>query len=286
MQLVTGATGNVGAELVRALLDAGEPVRALVRSESGREALPEGVDGFVGNLDRSETLAAALDGAHGLHLLSGYADMDGLLAEVRSAGVRHVVLQSASSAATGDMTNAVARYHIVSEHAVKDSEVGWTILRPNSFMSNALRWAPQLQAGDVVREPFADVPVATIDPADIAAVSALALTEGGHDGRTYRISGPRSMLPVDRLAVLAEVLGRDLRLEPLSDAEAKVQMRATMPAEYVDAFFRFFAEGQLDESAVLPTVAEITGREPRSFEQWARAHADALAPAAQQSRGV
>lgn len=101
MQLVTGATGNVGAELVRALLDAGEPVRALVRSESGREALPEGVDGFVGNLDRSETLAAALDGAHGLHLLSGYADMDGLLAEVRSAGVRHVVLQSGPAGQLG-----------------------------------------------------------------------------------------------------------------------------------------------------------------------------------------
>jgi hypothetical protein len=49
-----------------------------------------------------------------------------------------------------------------------------------------------------------------------------------------------------------------------------------MPAEYVDAFFSFFADGTLDESQVLPTVQEVTGRPPRSFEQWARTHADAF----------
>jgi hypothetical protein len=53
-------------------------------------------------------------------------------------------------------------------------------------------------------------------------------------------------------------------------------MSASMPAEYVDAFFSFFVDGTLDESEVLPTVEEITGRPPRTFEQWARAHAGAF----------
>jgi hypothetical protein len=53
-------------------------------------------------------------------------------------------------------------------------------------------------------------------------------------------------------------------------------MSEAMPAEYVDAFFRFFVDGDVDESAVVPTVQEVTGRPPRSFKEWARAHADAF----------
>jgi uncharacterized protein YbjT (DUF2867 family) len=174
------------------------------------------------------------------------------------------------------MTNAVARYHILSEQAVRESGVPWTFLQPNTFMTNTLQWASQLEAGDVVRAPFADVRVATIDPHDVAAVAAEALTAGGHEGRSYRLSGPESLLPSDRIGVLGKVLGRDLRFEPQSNADARAEMSGAMPEEYVDAFFSFFADGELDESEVLPTVGEVTGRQPRSFEQWAIAHADAF----------
>jgi hypothetical protein len=76
--------------------------------------------------------------------------------------------------------------------------------------------------------------------------------------------------------VLAEVLGMDLRFEGQSDAEARAEMTGSMPPEYVDAFFSLFADGTLDESQVLPTVQAVTGRQPRSFEQGALAHADAF----------
>jgi uncharacterized protein YbjT (DUF2867 family) len=276
MILVTGATGNIGGEVVRALAGAGEEVRGLIRRDEDRSRLPAGVEGVVGDLNRPETLSSALAGVRGVHLLSGYQDMPGLLAEIRRAGVEHVVLQSSSSVPGGDMSNAVARYHILSEAAVRESRVPWTFLQPNSFMSNTFQWLPQLQSGDVVRTPFAEVRVATIDPFDVAAVSAQALTSKGHEERSYRLSGPEPLLPGDRVAVLAEVLGRDLRFEGQSDAEARAEMSEAMPAEYVDAFFSFFVDGKLDESQVLPTVEEVTGRPPRSFEQWARAHADAL----------
>lgn len=72
------------------------------------------------------------------------------------------------------------------------------------------------------------------------------------------------------------MLGRELRFEAQPDDEARAELAAAMPEEYVAAFFGFFVDGTLDESAVLPTVAEVTGRQPRSFEQWARAHADAF----------
>jgi uncharacterized protein YbjT (DUF2867 family) len=170
----------------------------------------------------------------------------------------------------------VARYHILSERAVRESGLGWTFLQPNTFMTNTFQWMTQLRQGDVIRAPFADVRVATIDPDDIGAVAAAALTSSASEGRAYRLTGPESLNPADRTAILAGVLGRELRFEGQSNEQARAEMSATMPAEYVDAFFRFFVDGDLDESAVLPTVQDITARAPRSFEAWARAHADAF----------
>jgi uncharacterized protein YbjT (DUF2867 family) len=275
MFLVTGATGNVGAEVVRALAGADEKVRALTRSDSS-SAMPSGVQAVAGDLNRPDSLSAALAGVRGVFLLPGYEDMEGILAEVRSAEVERVVLLSGSSAATGDTSNAVSAYMIRSEDAVRASGVPFTILRPYGFMSNALRWLDQLKAGDVVREPFANVAVAMIDPYDLAAVAATALLSDGHEGRSYVLSGPEALLPADRVRILGAALGRDLRLEALSDDEARAQMTAQMPVEYVDAFFDFYVDGALDESQVQPTVADVLGREPRMVEQWAAAHADAF----------
>jgi uncharacterized protein YbjT (DUF2867 family) len=204
-----------------------------------RSKLPAGVEGLVGDLNEPETLTAGLDGVRGMYLLSGYASEAELLAAARRAGVEHVVLQSSSSTPAGDMDNAIARYHILSERAVRDSGMASTFLQPDSFMTNTLQWAPQLRAGDVVREAFPDVRLAMIDPRDIAAVAARVFTSSGHEGRAYRLSGPESLLPADRVAVLAEVLGRDLRFEGKSDAQARAEMSASMPAEYVDALFSF-----------------------------------------------
>ncbi|WP_431918522.1 NAD(P)H-binding protein [Nonomuraea jabiensis] len=275
MILVTGATGNVGSELVAALASAGRPVRALVRDRH-RAALPAGAEAVTGDLNQPESLAEALDGVQGLYLMPGYANMPGLLARARDAGVRHVVLLSGGSAALEDLGNAVSRYMTLSERAVRESGLAWTFLRPRSFMSNALRWLPQLEAGDVVRVPFADVPVAAVDPYDIAAVAARALLSGEHEGRIHELTGPRALLPADQVAVLAQVLGRDLRCEGLTNSQARAEMEADMPVEYVDAFFQFFVDGTLDETTVHPTVEDVLGRPPRTFEQWARDHADAF----------
>jgi uncharacterized protein YbjT (DUF2867 family) len=209
-------------------------------------------------------------------LLSGYGGLEETLANMRRAGVERVVLLSSSAAPAGDETNAVARYHIRSERAVRASGLGWTFLQPNTFMTNTFQWLAQMRQGDVIRAPFPDVRVATIDPDDIGAVAALALTSDANEGHAYRLSGLESLTPADRVAILGEVLGRDLRFEAQTNDEARAEMSAAMPAEYVDAFFRFFVDGDLDESAVRPTVQELTGRAPRTFAAWTRAHADAF----------
>jgi uncharacterized protein YbjT (DUF2867 family) len=272
MFLVTGATGNVGSELVAALAAAGERVRAVVRDPAGA-ALPAGVEAVAGDLNRPETLAPALDGVRGMFLLPGYDGLDDLLARARDAGVERAVLLSGGSVGSGDLTNAVARYMILSERAVEASGLAWTFLRCRAFMSNALRWLPQLRAGDLVRAQFPGVRAAVVDPYDIAAVAAAALTGEGHAGQAYPLTGPESLLPAEQVAVLGRALGRELRCEGLSNDETRAELEAAMPVAYVDAFFSFYVDGTLDEATVHPTVPAVTGRPARTLAQWAAAHA-------------
>jgi uncharacterized protein YbjT (DUF2867 family) len=261
--------------VLNGLLEVGAEASGLVKPGS-ESKLPDGVKAATGDLNDPETLRGHLEGVSAVFLLSGYEGIDRTLALMGEAGVQRVVLLSSSAAPTGDLDNAVARYHILSERAVSESGLPWTFLRPNSFMSNAFRWLPQLEDGNVIHGPFGDVAISTIDPDDLGAVAARALTTDEHEGQTYRLSGPEALRPAEQVAILAKYAGRDLRFDAQSDAEARAEMEGQMPKEYVDAFFQFFVEGAIDETTVHPTVKQVTGREPRSFEDWAERHADAF----------
>jgi uncharacterized protein YbjT (DUF2867 family) len=271
MILVTGATGNVGGELVAALVARGEPVRAVVRDPASSGL--SGVEIVRADLEFPESLTPALDGIRSAFLLGGWSDMPEILRRMQRAGVERVVLLTSRCVVGGQPDNPVTRMWLDSEAAVRDSGIAWTLLRPSGYQSNALRWLPQLQAGDVVRAPWPQVAIAAIDPADIASVTATVLTEPSHEGAAHTLSGPEALTPADQIATLAHVLGRPLRYEPISDEQARREMAETTPAAYIDAFFRFYSDGEFDDSSAVDTVLQITGSRPRTFEQWARAHA-------------
>ncbi len=259
-----GATGNVGGALVELLRACDVRVHAISRRA---QAWPDGVRGVVGDANDPASLAGAATGMDGAFLMSGYASEGQLLADL---GAGHAVLLSSSSVPLADSGNAMAAYHRDSEEAVKAFGGTWTIVRPCSMQSNVTRWKDQLEAGEVIRAPFGDVAVAMVDPADVAAVLATALTEAGHVGETYRVSGPETLTPADQVAIVAEILGRKLRFEAVPDGEARATLPAQVGQAYADAQFDIFREHPQYESEIQPTIEQILGRPPGSLRDWVK----------------
>ncbi|MEU1728983.1 SDR family oxidoreductase [Nonomuraea sp. NPDC005692] len=274
MILVTGATGNVGRHLVELLLGAGEQVRAISRNPE-RAGLPDGVEVVRADMSRADDLRAALQGADRAFLLPAGGQVDGFLREAARAGLGHVVLLSAL-AVTMKQAGVLGSAHAEYERAVAGSGLPWTFLRPGAFMANDLRWAPGVQNGGVVRAPFAEAATAPIDERDIAAVAARTLLDDGHAGRAYELSGPASLTTAERVRILGEILGRDLRLEELSPEQAREQMIAHTPAAVVDSMLTLFASFVGRAADVSPVVRELTGAAPHTYADWAARNAAAF----------
>jgi uncharacterized protein YbjT (DUF2867 family) len=269
--LVTGASGNAGSAVVAALAAEGLPGRALVRRAV---ELPAGIEAVYGDLNQPDTFADSLAGVTGIFLLSGYDRVEELLANAVEAGVRRVALLSSSSIVGKSTDNAVAAYHLAAEQAVIASGLEWTFLRPNSFMSNTLRWLDQLRAGDVVRVQFPEVPISTIHPLDIAEVAVRALVDDGHAGTAYRLTGPVALKPAEQVEILGQALGRNLVARELSREESHQELFASMPAPYAEAIEGFFADGNVDETTVTDAVKTVTGHAARTLQEWTRENAE------------
>jgi uncharacterized protein YbjT (DUF2867 family) len=268
--LVTGASGNAGSAVVRALAASGVAGKALLRRE--RE-LPPGIALLQGDLNQPDTFADGLAGVSAIFLLSGYAGLDELLAAAKAAGVARIVVLSSSSVVGSATDNAIAAYHLATEQAVRDSGLEWTFLRPNTFMSNTLRWLDQLATGDEVRVQYPGVAISAIHPDDIADVAVRALTEPGHAGTAYRLTGPVALRPAEQVEILGQVIGRPLRAIELSREESHAELLAAMPAAYADAIDSFFGAGIVDETSVNDVVEQVTGHPARTLRQWATQNA-------------
>lgn len=267
MILVTGATGNVGRNVVAELLDAGETVRAISRNPE-RAAFPGGVDVVRADLTQPETLPAALRGVDRAFLFPAAGRVAGFLDAATGAGLQRVVLLS-SAAADAD-GGALGDRHAGVEQAVAASGLAWTFLRPGPFMANDLRWAAAVKATGVVRAPYGRAVSAPIDERDIAAVCVRALLRDGHDGKAYKLSGGESLSTAERVKILGDALGRELRFEEQPVEEARQEMLDShMPVEVVDSVLAQFAAMVDVTPEVSPAVREATGRAPFSYADWA-----------------
>ncbi|MFI1394207.1 NAD(P)H-binding protein [Streptomyces sp. NPDC020681] len=270
--LVTGATGTVGRQVVAELLRRGHSVRALTR-DPAKADFPAGVEVVQGDLTEPDTLAAALEGVTGLHLITFggpyFAPLESgprIVQLAREAGVRRItVLHGGGPSALED--------------AVRAGDIAWTVVMPVEFMSNALEWADGIRIADEVREPFVGRLSAMVHEADIGAVTAVALTEDGHGGQAYVITGPEVLTMQDKVGTLAKARGKDIALVELTEAEAVEQWRASGLQEDVIGFLlEAYGNTPLVGRTVADTVRKVTGRPARSFTEWAAEHGDAFRP--------
>ncbi|MET9390163.1 NmrA family NAD(P)-binding protein [Streptomyces sp. NPDC006624] len=269
--LVAGATGNVGRPLVEQLLAAGHEVRALTRNPDKAD-LPAGARAVAGNLADTASLAQAFDGVTAAHLISfNGEDFSPLtngteIADLAlKAGVRRVTVLK------GDVEKSPL------EQAVEASGLQWTHLSPVEFMSNALEWAESVKTEGVVREAFPEAKSAMVHEADIAAVAAVALTADGHAGQEYWLTGPEALTPPEKVRIIGEALGREVRYVELSRDEIVGQWREQ---GYSDEDIEFFVMMRTNPPeagyTVLPTVEKVTGKPARTFAQWVRENAAAF----------
>jgi len=284
MIVVTGGTGNIGRELDGELDARGADFRVLVRdparaAESGRGEL------IVGDLDDPATLAAAFDGADALFLLVpgiGSEHTVSAVTAARAAGVRHIV-QLSSINAMGDPVPAMGLWHRARERIVAESGIPVTVLRPGGFMTNALAWARTIRSGGAVLDPTGPGRYAPIDPADIAAVAAEVLTNDGHQGMTYTLTGAETYTVADQVATIARTIGHPIEVHEAATPREALQSRypGGAPPALAAAIIEGFELMRADTVGFrTDTVRQLLGRSPHTFAEWCARNANAFRSAA------
>jgi len=276
--LVTGATGQIGSEVVSALRATGCQIRAMSRSPRPANLTPD-VETVSGDLTAPDTLNACLNGIDSVFLVwSGPLAAAGPAVERIAAHARQIVLLTSPHRTPHpffQQPNALRGIHAGVEQLIEASGLRWTFLRPGPFALNGRNWwAPQIRNGDVVRWCYADAATAPVHERDLAAVAVRALCDEGHDGREYVLTGPASLTQREQVQSIGDVIGRALRFEELSHASAREQMLSMrFPPAAADMLLTAYASAVGLPALVTSTVLEVTGRPARSFRDWALDHA-------------
>ncbi|WNF29332.1 NAD(P)H-binding protein [Streptomyces sp. C11-1] len=278
---LTGATGTVGSRVAR-LLAPQYDLRCLTRSpERAVARLPVPGAAVEADLDDTSSLTRALAGADALLAVTFDPLRDThdehLLTAARRAGVRHVVKVSALAVTDPQAQDAITRWQRACEERVRASGMSWTLLRPRAFMSNCLDWTRSVRAEGVVRTLHGASANSCVDPRDVAEAAALALTSAECAGRAYALTGPAALSARQQAAQLGEVLGRPVRHEELTEAQALAVWRSRYPDALAAALLESAdRQARGAKSAVDHGVREATGREPGTFRAWARRHRSAF----------
>lgn len=276
MILVTGASGTVGSEVVKALGTTDAKVRAGYRTRPHN--IPSGVESVALDFDDGDTVDAALMGVETVFLLSTMVAHEKRVVDAaKRAGVTRIVKLSVNNAHKEGFI--FARWHRAIEKHIEASGLAWTFLRPAGFMQNFVNYT-----GETIRKQSSIFNAtgsgagAHIDARDIGVAAARVLTGRGHEGKAYELTGPEALTTAQVAGILSKVLGREIQYVPITPEQYRQGALAMgMPPVYVDALVdldRAYAAGEL--SQVTSTVKELTGRDPIRFEQFAKDYADTL----------
>jgi uncharacterized protein YbjT (DUF2867 family) len=274
MILVTGATGNVGSEVVKQLAQAGHKVRALVRDpKEATGKLPTTVDVVIGDLDNVDSLINAMKGVAKMYMLAPLTPSlqqyeINLVEAARRTKLQHIVKHSVLGAQWESIT--LAKWHRAGERLVEATASQWAHIRPSGFYANALGWAAMVRSGGTVYYPTGEGKHGVVDPRDVASVAVKCLTEPGHSAKTYDVTGPVALSTREQVEIIGRAIGKQLKFVDIPEQVARDSMLgAGTPAVIAELTLEFCAAIKSGHGAtVTDTVKKLTGKTPRTFESW------------------
>jgi uncharacterized protein YbjT (DUF2867 family) len=278
MILITGANGVVGRQVLNLLLQEGAAVAAVTRGP-GEVRLPDGVRAVRGDLFHPQWMEAALEGVEAIQISPravgpGLGD---LLKLAVKQGVRRAVLLSATTVEHPAGEPRFAAQFKLAEDLVTSSGLDWTVLRLSDFAANALAWAPQIKAGDVVRGAYGQAATSPIHETDIAAVAVQALLNNMHTGSIHTLTGPQSLDQFEMVRLIGAAIGRALSFQELPPEQVRQGMLAQgLPEEVPARLLGSLADYANRPGPTTSTVEDLLGRPALTFADWARDNAPAF----------
>jgi len=280
MYLVTGATGNVGSQVVKQLLAGARQVRVFTRDAAKVAHWGNQVEVALGDLNSPETFAKAVAGVEGVFLMNG--PLDGgifrqLIAAAKDQGSPRVVFLSTLFA--GFPESPIGQLHKDKEDVIRASGLLGRFIRAGAFMTNAYQWLGSIRADGAVYNAMGTGKVAPVAAEDIAAVAVHALIDPNPSPEVFEVTGGDLLTVPEQVEILARAAGRPIRSVDISTEAAVQNLIAvgTPPpvAAAVAQSFEAIREGKM--AFVKDTVKQITGRQPRTFQSWVQEHAASFA---------
>jgi uncharacterized protein YbjT (DUF2867 family) len=286
--LVTGATGNVGSEVVRQLskTTSDANIKAAVHSVENAKKVQQHdkVKTVQIDYDKQEGLQTAFDNANKLFLLTHPSPKtveheSNLISEAKKSGIRHIVKQSVMGA---DLKAGleVMRLHRQTEKLIEESGIPYTFLRPNEFMQGFVNYqGPTIKNNNAFYIPAEDATVSFVDARDIAAVAVKALMDGDrHYNKTYTITGPEALSYHQAAEILSNATGKKIDYVNVSDEDARGAMKEAGLNDWlidtISGLYEFYRKGYASE--ISSGVEEATGKKPTTFAQFAKDYSDAF----------
>ena len=277
--LVIGATGRVGSEIVKLLIQNGESVRGATRNPSTVSSrFHKSVDVIEFDYDRPQTFAPALAGVEKVFLTVRPGDNHSdkaampLIDVAKKVKVQRIV-DITSMGVEQDETFMLR----ILEKYIEASGIAYTHLRPNWFMQNfdSGPMFADIKATGALHLPAADARISFIDVRDIAAVGFAALTEAHHAGRAYTLTGKESLSHFQVVEKISRVAGKDISYLPISENVARASLtKGGIPTDLIERWTDFYRKVRQGLCSTISTdIESVLGRSPILFDQYANDYA-------------
>lgn len=269
--LITGATGNIGGEVIKYLVQNRLPLRALVRNpQKATKLAAQGIELAPGDFSQPDSLEAALTGIETAFLVMPNApnqvELEGnFIDAAKRSGVRHLVKLSVLRA--GELPSTFQQWHRQIEQHLEASGMTWTHLRPNMLMQN-MRWFAQAIAQQgAFYHSVGDTKISHVDARDVAAVAVVCLSEAGHENQAYDLTGAEAVSFTQVAEYFSQALNRSIQYINVTPADLKAARLANgEPEWYLDAEAQLFDCWQAGAGAMITnTIETLLHRSPTSF---------------------